>query len=81
MAAGNAAVKHRKGESIGADLAAPINSDIERQLELLVRENGNQKVIDALTPLISKCAFKDWLCVANAVERLARKAKERRSRT
>jgi hypothetical protein len=80
MAAGNAAIKHRKGGSIGADLAAPINSGIERQLELLIRENGYQKVLDALAPLISKCAFRDWLCVANAVERLAQKNRKRGKR-
>ena len=31
---------------------------------------------DALTPLINKCAFQDWQCVANAVDRLARKARK-----
>ena len=77
MAAGNAAVKHRKGEWISPDLAAPITSDIERQLELLIRQNGYETVRDALAPLISKCAFKDWRCVGNAVERLARKARKR----
>jgi hypothetical protein len=38
---------------------------------------GHRKVHDALTPLINKCAFQDWQCVANAVDRLARKARKR----
>ena len=74
MAAGHSAVQHRKGRSLSRDLAAPMTGEIERQLEQLIAKFGYEKVRDALTPLMAKCAFQDWLCVANAVDRLARKA-------
>ena len=80
MAAGHSAAQHRKGGSVPSDLAAPMTTEIERQLEQLIAKFGYEKVRDALGPLVAKCAFKDWLCVANAVDRLARKVRKRRGR-
>jgi DUF1680 family protein len=77
MAAGHSAAQHRKSRSVSAEFAAPMTTEIERQLEQLIAKFGYEKVCDALAPLVEKCAFKDWLCVANAVDRLARKARRR----
>jgi hypothetical protein len=74
MAAGHSAAEHRKGRSVSSELAAPMTGEIERELKQLIAKFGYKKVQDALAPLVTKCAFQDWLCVANAVDRLARKA-------
>ena len=52
----------------------------ESELGQLIRKFGHDKVRDALTPLVTKCKWDDWLCVANAVDRVARKADKRRVR-
>ena len=78
MAAGHSAAQHRKGGSLSGEFAAPMTTEIEQQLEQLIAKFGYEKVCDALAPLVEKCAFKDWLCVANAVDRLARKVRQRR---
>jgi hypothetical protein len=80
MAAGHSAAQHRKRGSAISDFAAPMTSEIERQLEELIAKFGYEKVREALAPLMAKCAFQDWLCVANAVDRLARKVGRRRGR-
>jgi hypothetical protein len=79
LAAGHSAAGHSpRGAKIDeTSLRAPITGEIEGQLEQLVTRFGYRKVRDALTPLINKCAFQDWLCVANAVDRLGRKARKR----
>jgi hypothetical protein len=53
-----------------------MTGEIERQLDKLIAKFGYERVRDALAPLVAKCAFQDWLCVANAVDRLARKARK-----
>ena len=80
MAAGHSAAQHRKLGSVRSELAAPMTSEVEGQLEQLLAKFGDEKVRDALAPLVAKCAFKDCLCVANAVDRLARKVRARRVR-
>src|SRR5205085_3264580 len=76
MDAGHSAAAHspRHRKVAGCGLEAPITGEIERQLQVLMRRFGHRKVRDALTPLLDKCRIDDWLCVANAVDRLARKA-------
>jgi hypothetical protein len=54
-------------------LRAPMTTEVEKQLRALIRRHGAKKVLDALTPLLAKCKLDDWLCVANAVEQIARK--------
>ena len=54
------------------ELDAPITSEIERQLKQLVAKFGEKKVREALDPLIAKCKWNDWQCVANAIRRIAR---------
>ena len=54
------------------ELRAPITGDIERQLKQLVTQFGEQEVLEALAPLIMKCKWNDWQCVANAIRRIAR---------
>ena len=49
----------------------------ERQLEQLVVQFGEKKLLEALNPLVTKCKWNDWQCVANAIRRLAR-ARERK---
>ena len=49
-----------------------MTGDIERQLKQLVAQFGGQEVLEALDPLITKCKWNDWQCVANAVRRIAR---------
>jgi hypothetical protein len=80
MAAGHAAAKHRKGRCVSTDFAAPMTGEVERQLEQLIAKFGYEKVRDALAPLMARCALQDWLCVANAVDRLARKARRQQAR-
>src|SRR5438874_1795384 len=50
------------------ELRAPMTTEVEQQLRVLIRRHGAKKVHDALVPLIAKCKLNDWLCVANAVE-------------
>jgi len=50
-----------------------MTTEVEQQLRALIRRHGAKKVLDALTPLLAKCKLDDWLCVANAVEQIARK--------
>jgi hypothetical protein len=63
---------------IPAELRAPITGEIERQLKELVAQFGEQDVLEALVPLITKCKWNDWHCVANAIRRVAR-GNERRA--
>jgi len=63
----------RKQLDISPDLRAPITGDIERQLKQLVAKFGEKKVLAALGPLVTKCKWNDWQCVANAIRRIARK--------
>jgi hypothetical protein len=44
----------------------------ERQLEQLVAKFGEEKVRQALDPLITRRKWNDWQCVANAIRRIAR---------
>jgi hypothetical protein len=55
------------------ELRGSMTSEVEQQLRELIRQHGAQEVYDALVPRIAKCKLNDRLCVANAVERLARK--------
>jgi hypothetical protein len=81
LAAGRAAAKQSARQNrIGPELQVPITGEIERQLARLIGKFGHRKVRDALTPLFGKCAHQDWQCVANAVDRLARKAGKRTGR-
>ena len=57
---------------IPPELQAPITRDIERQLEGLIAKFGEKRVREALDPLIAKCKWNDWQCVANAISRIAR---------
>jgi len=43
---------------------------IEQQLEQLVAKFGERQVLEALDPLVTKCKWNDWQCVANAIRRL-----------
>ena len=64
----------RKTKStIRTELRAPMTTEVEQQLRALIRKHGAKEVHDALVPLLAKCKLNDWLCVANAVERIARK--------
>ena len=60
--------------SIPPELRAPMTPEIERQLEQLVAQFGEKQVLEALDPLVTKCKWNDWQCVANAIRRIARKA-------
>ena len=76
--AGQAKARASKGRSrtrrldIPPELEAPITGEIERQLKQLVAQFGEKKVLEALDPLVTKCKWNDWQCVANAVRRIAR---------
>ena len=59
--------------TVPAELRAQVTTEVERQLRALIRRHGAKKVHDVLVPLLAKYKLNDWLCVANAVERLARK--------
>jgi len=48
--------------------------EIELQLEQLVAKFGEKEVLEALNPLVMRCKWNDWQCVANAIRRIARKA-------
>ena len=64
--------RSRTKENIPRELRAPITADVERQLKQLVAQFGEKKVREALDPLITKCKWNDWQCVANAIRRIAR---------
>lgn len=49
-----------------------MTGEIEHQLKQLVAKFSEQKVREALDPLITKCKWNDWQCVANAIRRIAR---------
>ena len=49
-----------------------MTAEIEHQLQKLVAEFGEQKVCEVLDPLITKCKWNDWQCVADAIRRIAR---------
>ena len=55
------------------ELRAPMTREIELQLEQLVAKFGEKEVLEALDPLVTKCKWNDWQCVANAIQRIARK--------
>jgi hypothetical protein len=54
------------------ELQAPITAEIEDDLKNLVARFGEEKVLEALGPLVTKCKWNDWQCVANAIRRVAR---------
>ncbi|PYX98987.1 MAG: hypothetical protein DMG62_22370 [Acidobacteria bacterium] len=62
----------RASERFPLDFQAAITADVERQLKQLVAKFGEKKVREALDPLITKCKWNDWQCVANAIRRIAR---------
>jgi len=41
--------------------------EIELQLEQVVAKFGEREVLEALHPLVTKCKWNDWQCVANAI--------------
>jgi len=49
-----------------------MTGEIERQLQELVDHSGEQKVLEALDLLVTKCRWNDWQSVANAIRRVAR---------
>jgi hypothetical protein len=57
---------------IPPELRAPITAEIEDDLKNLVAQYGEKKVLEALDPLVTKCKWNDWQCVANAIRRIAR---------
>jgi hypothetical protein len=57
---------------IAPELRARITGEIERQLKQLVAQFGAKEVLKALDPLVTKCKWSDWQCVANAIRRIAR---------
>jgi hypothetical protein len=63
--------RNRKSQAVPDELLAPMTGQAERQLRNLVVMFGAKKVRHALAPLLSKCRDKDWLCVANAISRIA----------
>ena len=63
----------KRGSQIPPELRAPITGDVERQLEELLDRFDEKKVDEALAPLVTKCKWNDWQCVANAIRRIARR--------
>src|SRR5437763_16212502 len=57
---------------IDPEVRAPITADIGDDLKNLVARFGEKKVLEALDPLVTKCKWNDWQCVANAIRRIAR---------
>ena len=57
---------------IPPELRAPITAEIEDDLTNLVARFGEKKVLEALDPLITRCKWNDWKCVANAIQRIVR---------
>lgn len=82
LAAGTKATKHsgraRVGSKLPPELQAPITTEIEQQLTALIKHFGVDKVREALAPLVTHCKWNDWLCVSNAVDRVARRAEKQR---
>jgi len=64
--------RRRIKQNIPPELRAPVTSEIERQLKQLVTQFGEKNVLEALDPLVSKCKWNDWQCVANAIRLIAR---------
>jgi hypothetical protein len=64
----------KRKSTVPPELRAQMATGVERQLRALIRRHGAKKVHDALVPLIAKCKLNDWLCVVNAVERIARRS-------
>jgi len=56
---------------IPPELQAPITGEIEHQLKQLVTQFGEKKVFESLDPLVTKCKWNDWQCVATAIRRIA----------
>jgi hypothetical protein len=54
-----------------------MTAEIEHDLKNLVARFGEEKVLEALGPLVTKCKWNDWQCVANAVRRIAAKYERR----
>jgi hypothetical protein len=48
------------------------NKDVQRKWVALVAEFGEKKVCEVLDPLITKCKWNDWQCVADMSRRIAR---------
>jgi hypothetical protein len=70
----------RAESKLPPELQAPITTEIELQLTVLIRQFGIAKMREALAPLVTRCKRNHWVCVSNAVDRLARRAeKQRRS--
>jgi hypothetical protein len=84
LAAGTKAAKDsgraRVRSKLPPELQAPITTEIEQQLAVLIRQLGVDKVREALAPPVTGCKWNDWLCVSNAIDRLARRA-ERQPRS
>jgi len=82
LAAGTKAAKHngraRVRSKLPPQLQAPITTEIEQRLTVLIKQFGVEKVRDALAPLVTGCKWNDWLCISNTVDRLARRAEKRR---
>jgi hypothetical protein len=66
--------RRRAKQNIPPELRAPITAEIEADLQNLVARFGEKKVLEALDPLVTKCKWNDWQCVANAIRRIARKS-------
>ena len=62
----------RRKINVPPELRAPMTAEIEDDLKSLVARFGEKKVLEALDPLITKCKWNDWFCVANAIRRIAR---------
>ena len=56
-----------------SELRAPITAEVEDDLQKLVAKFGEMKVLEALDPLVTKCKWNDWQCVANAIRGIARR--------
>ena len=67
-----ASKRRRLKTELVPELRGPMTREIEQQLEELVSQFGEKKVLEALDPLVSKCKWNDWQCVANAIRRIAR---------
>ena len=62
----------RRKLDIPSELQAPVTPEIEDDLQNLVTRFGEKKVLETLDPLVTKCKWNDWQCVANAIRRIAR---------
>ena len=56
-----------------SELQPPITAEVEDDLQNLVARFGEKKVLEALDPLVTKCKWNDWQCVASAIRRIARR--------